>query len=231
MSKWIRLVLCAGLGLLATSVAAQGPTILNIDGFLYESNNAAGVVGFPPSDPGDVLAGVGLVTGIDPPLSWSATDYRYSWVLGSLISTGAYDMGGGELLIVYAGGTLEIVAQAYAAPGYTVPDYGTEPPNATAPATFADGNPYLLGVFTSFYMFYNATTHTGHYEGLLNFTLGSNLGELVNPFGYTLAGTVDPFGAITIPTGYDLEAVGHVDFDSTIPVRDSTWGGVKNLYR
>ncbi|MHB8078026.1 MAG: hypothetical protein ACYDIE_02050 [Candidatus Krumholzibacteriia bacterium] len=231
MSKWMRLVLCAGLVLLASSALAEGLTILNFDGFLYESDNAAGVVGFPPSDPGDVLAGVGLIAGIDPPLSWSTTDYLYSWAIEGLVSTGAYDMGGGESLIVYNGGTLEIVAQAYAGPGYTVPDYGVEPPNSTAPATFIDGNPYLHGVFTSFYMVYNTTTHTGHYEGTLNFTLGSNLGELVNPYGYTLAGTVDPVGAITIPTGYDLEAVGHVDFDSTIPVSNSTWGDVKNLYR
>jgi hypothetical protein len=228
MRSLLMMLICAGLGLLASGAAAQGLTILNIDGFLYENDVAKS---FPPSNPGDVLAGVGLVNGMDPPLSWSTADFQYTWALQGLISTGAYDLGGGQLVIAYTGGTLDVVAQAYAGPGYTAPDYGVYPPNATAPATFTDGSVYLHGVFTNFMMFYDATTHTGHYEGQLNFTLGSSLGELANPSGYTFAGTVDRTGAITIPSGYDLEAVGHVDFDSTIPTQADSWGGVKNLYR
>lgn len=231
MRYLLMLLICVGAGVLATNAGAQGLTILNIDGFLYESDNSVGATGFPPSDPGDVLAGVGLITGMDPPLSWSTADFEYTWLLGGLVSTGAYDLGGGEMVIAYTGGTLDVIAQAYAGPGYTSPDYGIEPPNATSPATFGDGSVYLHGVFTNFMMFFNTTTHSGHYEGQLNFTLGSSLGELANPNGYTFAGTVDRTAALTIPTGYDLEAVGHVDFDSTIPVQDSTWGGVKNLYR
>lgn len=231
MRYLLLLGLCAGIGLAAGGASAQGLTILNYDGFLYESVNAPGVPGFLPSDPGDVLAGVGLISSVDPPLSWSTTDYQYSWVLGGLVSTGQFDLGGGQYIITYTGGTLDIYAQAYAGGGYTTPDYGSDPPNATAPSTFSDGNLYLHGEFTSFMVIYDSVLHTGSYEGTLNFMLGSNLGELENPEGYTFAGLVDPTGAITIPTGYDLEAVGHVNFDPTVPVEESTWGGVKNLYR
>lgn len=231
MKKLLMLAFCAGLGLVAATASAQGLTILDYDGFLYESDNTPGVDGFPPSDPGDVLAGVGLINSIDPPLSWSTADYQYSWVLGGLVSTGAFDLGGGQYIITYTGGTLDIYAQAYSGGGYSSPEYGVDPPNATAPSTFLDGNLYLHGEFTSFTMLFDTTLHTGSYEGTLNFVLGSNLGELENPEGYTFAGVVDRTGAITIPTGYDLESVGHVNFDPTVPTEDSSWGGVKNLYR
>jgi len=232
MKKLLLLLMILGVAALPPSLAhARALTILDFEGFVYESDNTPGAVGFPPSNPGDVLAGCGLITGMSAPLTWSTDDYQYTWVLSDLVSIGEYDLGNGVILIDYAGGALDIYADAFAGPGYTAPVHGIEPPNATAPSTFADGNLYLHGVFSSFTMFYFPSLSTGQYEGMLTFQLGSNLGELENPAGYTFAGTVDPSGAITIPTGYDLEAVGHIDFDPAIPTEPSTWGEVKNLYR
>jgi hypothetical protein len=216
--------------LIAGTVQAQSVTMLQATGFLYESDNAAGVVGFPPSDPGEVLTGCGYIVGIGPDIDWDPATHELTWVFSGLISNGALDIGGGYLMTIYAGGTIEIWADAYAAPGRSVPDYGVEPPNATSPATFADGELYLLGEFTSFYITYNASLHSGNFEGHILFTGGSQLNtDHADPVGYTVAGTVDPHSA-PVPEGYDLEAVGEITFDPALRTEKSTWGQVKSLY-
>jgi hypothetical protein len=138
---------------------------------------------------------------------------------------------GGILYIEYSGGFMDIVADAYDDAAFTTGMYGVDPPNGTAPSTFWDGQVYLHGEITSFYMTYSTALHTGSYEGVLNWTGGTQLGSLYyGANGYTIAGTVDPFGAL-VPEGYDLEQVGHITFDPVIPVTETTWGDVKNLYR
>jgi hypothetical protein len=90
---------------------------------------------------------------------------------------------------------------------------------------------YLVGEFSNFYMTYHPALNAGSYEGFIQWTGGSQLNEMYpDPEGYTIAGTVDPFGA-PVPQGYDLEAVGNISFDPAIPVETNTWGQVKTLYR
>ncbi|MDO9695634.1 MAG: hypothetical protein Q7W56_13010 [Candidatus Latescibacteria bacterium] len=217
---------------IAGSAAAQSD-VMDTIGYLFESNNDPSVVGFPPSDAGDVLAGVGFVDNISAPLTWSTADYEYTWVIGDLVSGGAADLGNGSFRIYYTGGTIDIYAQAFLSGGYSIPDYGVAPPDPLALATFSDGDVYLHGVFTNFSLTYNPTTGIGSYVGTLTFELGTHfteLGqELQNPNGLTLAGTV--LNDATIPEGYDMETDGHIYYDGTIPTESKSWGEVKNLYR
>ncbi len=188
-------------------------------------------MGFPPSNPGDVLVGVGFVEGVGPELDWDPTQIELTWLIYDLVSTGEMDIGGGLLFIGYVGGILDIVADPFAGPGHTAPEYGFDPPNATSPGTFWDGEVYLHGEFINFIMTYDPNQNAGHFEGDVIFTGGTELDELAqNPEGYTVAGTVDSFGA-PVPDGYDLEAIGHITFDPNIPTQGNTWGQVKNLYR
>jgi len=206
-------------------------TMLDFTGFLYESDNDPAVVGFPPSDISDILCGVGHIENIGPELDWDPGVVQLTFVISDLISTGQVETPTGMFYILYQGGTLDIVADAYAGGGYTDPDYGFDPPNATSPSTFWDGEIYLHGEFYQFYMTYHPTLHAGSFEGYLDWTGGTQLDMLYpDPEGYTVAGTVDPLGA-PVPEGYDLEAVGHISFDPAIPVENNTWGQVKNLYR
>jgi hypothetical protein len=228
MKKLILFGVCI---VLAGTAMAQNTTMLNFTGFLYESDNSPGVQGFPPSDPGDILSGVGYIESVGPELNWDLGVNQITWYMTDLISTGPIDLGNGMFYVVYTAGTLDIVADAYNDPGFTDADYGIEPPNATAPSTFTDGEVYLHGEFYNFYMTYHPTLHVGSYEGYVIWTGGTQLNDLIpDPQGYTIAGTVDPY-AIPVPDGYDLESVGQVIFDPIIPTEDSTWGQVKNLYR
>jgi hypothetical protein len=232
MKKIIILGLIA-FGLAVTSgiaLAQDTETILNFTGFMYESDNTPGAVGYPPSNPGDILAAVGFIEDMSQPLEWSPDEYQYTIYMDDLVSAGEVDIGGGTFYITYDGGFVDIVAQRYDDPGYTMPDYGIEPPNATAPSTFTDGEIYLHGYFYMFYMLYYPSLHVGNFEGLINWTLHPDLGELFNPEGNVFAGTVDPLMA-PVPDGYDFEMDGHVTFDPTIPNELKSWGGVKNLYR
>jgi len=217
--------------LVAAAANAQTYTMLDVTGFLYESDNSAGIVGFPQSDPGDVLAGAGFVENLGAELDWNPDLVQLSWVMGDLTSLGQSDLGNGLLFITYNGGTLDIVADTYGAPGYTSPQYGVEPPNATAPATFADGEVYLHGEFYSFLMVYDTMKKSGFFEGHLFFVGGSQLSSTAGSAeAYTVAGTVGPEHA-PVPGGYDLESVGHITFDVELEPEEHTWGQVKALYR
>jgi len=226
-----RTIVTAGVLALSTALAAgafaQSNTMLSFTGFMYESINQAGVQGFPPSNPGDQLALVGFIESVGPELDWDPSQVQLTIYLSGLISNGTLDFGTGMFYIVYGGGAIDIVADPHL--GGTVPVYGADPPNATAPATFTDGDLYLHGEFTSFYMTYHPTLHVGSFEGYVVWTGGSQLAALYSQ-GYTVAGTVDPFGA-PVPTGYDLEADGHISFDPAIRIEDNTWGRLKSLYR
>ena len=224
------IMLCSLVLVLAAPALAQEQTILDFTGFMYESDNTAGEVGFPPSNPGDVLAAAGFIENMSAPLLWSPEEFQYTIVISDLVSLGETDFGGGMFYIAYSGGTVDIWAQRYDDPGYTAPEYGIEPPNATAPGTFGDGAAYLHGEFLSFYMIYYPALHVGNFEGLINWTIHPDIGELFDTEGNIFSGTVDPISA-PVPDGYDLEMDGHVTYNPTIPVEQGTWGQVKHLYR
>ena len=218
----------------AVTVQAQTFEVIDVIGYMYESDNDPGVAGFPPSNPGDVLAGVGFVDNFGYTPVWDPTMFEYTWAVDGLVSTGEVDLGNGLVRIFYTGGTIDIIAQNTSDIGYTMPFYGVNPPDAGANATFTDGNIYLTGTFTQFVMTYDTTNHSGNYQGAIQFELGPTFGaeeELLYPDGMTIAGAVGSGADSTIPDGYDMEVDGHVYHDPTIPNEDRTMSQVKNLYR
>ena len=235
MRKMLTLVFLLALVATAGVTYAQTYSVINIIGYMYESDNDPAVVGFPPSDPGDVLAALGFVDNISEPLTWSTTDYEYTFVFSDLVSGGMIDLGDGQFRVNYTGGTGDIIAQAYADAGYTVPFYGIDPPDPAAIASFTDGEVYLHGTFTGFTLTYDTTNHSGSFQGTIQFELGTHFTELgqmlANPDGLTIAGVIGTQADPNIPQGYDLEVDGSIYYDPTIPNEDLSWGSVKNLYR
>lgn len=218
-----------------TATAQDEYTVLDIIGFLYESDNSPGVIGFEESNSGDVLAGFGFVDNTSDPLEWSPDDYCYTWYMSNLVSTGAVNVGGNIDQIVYTGGTIDIVADAYNNPGYSDPIFGTDPPQGQFLETFTDGQVMLHGIFENFAVTYDNILGIGNYQGMITFELGAwyqNQGyELENPNGFTIAGLVNIDNDSTVPSGFDLSTDGHVYYMSTIPNNDISWGAIKNLFR
>lgn len=205
---------------LAASASAQNEQILYLSGHAWEDDGPGG--SFPPSNVGDVLNVVGILNDIEAPLVWDTANYSYTLHVRQLVSLGE-SVFGTTRVSSYSGGLFTIYVDWLPSNH----DYGTNPPNATAPATFTDGiSTYLDGYFTAFTMTFNTTTQAGSFNGQLAFTGGDVYPLLTATTGWTFGADV----ANVSPTGYDLQMNGDV-YLQVVSVEPQSWGGVKNLYR
>jgi hypothetical protein len=194
-----------------------GTVILNNFGYVYETG------GFPASAAGDVLTGLGVVTSASPAISCDVGVNELTWVMKDLVSDGYISPDGGRTIIVsYTGGTIGLNCDLQ-----NDHDWGVSPPNATAPSTFDDGSQLLIGSFTQFVMIYDTVLQYGAFQGLVNFTSGTELVNLPSPNGLIFAGTIGPAIDPNIPGGYSLEAVGQIIAPALCTVRGNarTTGG------
>jgi hypothetical protein len=113
--------------------------------------------------------------------------------------------------------------------------YGTNPPNATAPSSFSDGNEVLGGTMTSFSLTYDTDASDGFTDGswtaMVNLDEGSQL-NYVPPqqrSGWTMTGQLGYPNAV--PQGYANQTSGECRIPDTTPTTVKSWGNIKNLYR
>jgi len=205
-------------------VAHADVALIDYLGFSWETG------GFPPSDMGDVMNVVGVVDAIDPIFGitlGSGTEVTFH--ISGLVSNGGI-LSSGVLTVSYSNGDFDLYED-------TTPDhdYGTNPPNGTAPSTFVDGSLLLGGHFSSFFLYLDTSTGAGVYEGYLTFDAGSGLGTInqLQVPGYTFGGAFNTtaVGGNNIPTGYDLQIDGTLQVGPWIAVQQKSWTGIKNLYR
>ena len=210
--------------LLVAGGAQADSALIDYLGYSYETG------GMLPSNPGDALTILGLVDNLDPRFGVNLLTNEVTLVASGLISSGQVDIGGGYLSIAYTGGTLNL----YNDPSMDH-DYGTNPPNGTAPSTFSNGTLFLGGTFDNFFLYFDTSTGTGGYEGYLSFTAGSGLAALsqINSPGYTFGGVLNSTAApgINIPTGYDLQVDGVLEVGPFVGVQPMSWGAVKEMFR
>jgi hypothetical protein len=214
-------VLVTGLVVLGAT-GAFGQTIINYNGNSWETG------GFPSSSVGDEFEAVGDVTDVAPPLTWDTALYQYTWYAWDLISLGETVVGT-EYEVLYTGGQYQIYVDDFEPIG-TNRDYGTNPPNATAPATFVDATNdpnYLHGNFTYFKVTYDTGSNTGNWEGTLFFDSGTFVNNVGTQDGYTFAAALGPPFP---PAGYDLEGGGDI-FLTPNSTEPTTWGAIKGLYQ
>ncbi len=194
-----------------------GTVILNKFGYMYETG------GFPVSEAGDELIGLGVVTSTDLPISCAIDVSELTWVIKDLVSEGSISADGGNTIYIsYTGGTIGLNCDPQ-----SDHSWGVSPPNETAPSTFENGSQLLIGSFTQFVMFYDTVGQSGAFWGLVNFTSGAELVNLPSPNGFIFAGTVGPALDPNIPYGYSLEAIGQIVAPALCTVRGNvrTTGG------
>jgi hypothetical protein len=203
-------------------VAHADVAIIDYQGYSWETG------GFPASNPGDVMNIVGVVDQIDPLFNISLAGTEVTFYVTGLVSQGQV-VNGDVISVSYSGGTIEL----WDDPSKDH-DYGSNPPNASAPPSFVNGTLFLGGTFDNFFLYYDTASGAGAFEGQVSFTSGSGLPALtlMPAPGYTFGGALSPVAVgPNIPQGYDLQIDGTLQIDCCIGVEQKSWSGIKNLYR
>lgn len=204
------------------TTAAQAQTALvDYVGFGYEVGPLTQDIN--TSDPGDELVVLTTVSTIDPVFG-VAPGAEVTIVLSGLISTGSIDIGG-TTVIGYILGTLSM----YEDPSNDA-DWGTNPPNGTAPSSFTNGDLLFQGAFTNFTLFITGDG-IGAFEGSLDATGGSALANVCADCAYSFAGVFTTAAGAQIPDGYAVQVDGTLEVDSSVDNQTTSFGAVKGLYR
>jgi len=243
--RLLRLALTAALFVVAVpvSVFAQTGTVIDWgpDSYAWESNyNGTTHL----SGPGSVLSAVGVINSFAGPLSaidpnGPTTEYTYR-ISGFTTALGTTVTAGPTLSVyktVYTGGTFDVWQGSPRDAAF-----GTNPPNGTVPATFANGSLFLRGTVPTLTVTVTRANATGAYvngnadsgdppNGL--WTFGSAL-PLVsaggNPCPFRLTGGWD-MRPQDVLTGYVAQFDGKIDLNCPTATTPSTWGKIKSSYR
>jgi hypothetical protein len=193
----IATVLAAILVFLTPVLSLAGSVIMNDNGFLYVSG------GFPIGSSGDQLAAVGFVSSTVPQLNVDLSQNELTWSLSGLVLADQFTYGT-TVYTNYSGGIIKLSLDPM-----MNGDYGTDPPNATSPGTFEDGEQFLIGTIVMTRMTYNTAKQNGVLQALVNFTNGTALPDLPQPNGNIVEFTFGPNDP-NIPNGYVLQAIGKI---------------------
>jgi hypothetical protein len=221
-----RLILAVALLLALPLSAARAQSLLfDYLGFDYENPNPD-VTMF--GEPGSGYVGLGLVPSLFAPLSPDTAANEYTYVITGLISSTRSTFGD-YFIVDYGTGTLSIYEDSKSTG--TPADFGSNPPNPQAPSTFNDGTLFLQGTLSGFQFVYNTKSKSGSYEGVLDFTSGSQFGNLApgQEKGWTFSGASG--NALNIPPGYAHQVDGQAFVNAPLIVHRASWGAIKNVYR
>jgi len=194
MSRFV----AVALALLVAPLGSALATTLDYVGYAFETG------GFPPSAPGDELRIPVTVDRAAEELGIQfASEELTGWISG-LVSNGPQPGDDGVTVITYSAGRIEFFRDPS-----RDHDYGVDPPNATVPSTFTNGELCLGGEISDFVVFFDASTNSGAYQGNVVFDTGSCLETLhaIRAEGFTFGGILTP-AAATVPTGYSMQVDG-----------------------
>lgn len=217
----------ATIAALAMPAGAQADQFLaDFIGFDYEDpNNAPGF-----GNVGDGYNSVGFVQSVNPALltaDFVNNEYTYRFYNLSATST---ESAAPYLFVFYSPGDFDIYedSRTLGTPG----TYGTNPPNATSPSTFADGTNIVGGTVTNFVLVLDLSSGTGSFNGDIAFNRGTQSGSIppAQLNGWTFAGLTKGGGTGT-PAGYEHQVDGEIRVPDATPSRTTSWGQVKSTYR
>jgi len=225
MSRLATLLLLAACALAAPNPARAQSLLFDYLGFDYESPNLLpGEFG----EDGSGYVGLGTVPFLFAPLTGNTALNEYTFVLQGLTATG-YMTVGNYRIISYTPGVITIYEDPKA--GGTTGDFGSNPPNATAPGTFADGTAILVGTLTDFRFVVDTNNGTGSFEAVFNVTGGTQLANfpLNQRTGWTFSGSSG--NALNIPEGYEHQIDGQTFLNAPSKTHRTTWGRLKAGFR
>jgi hypothetical protein len=227
MKKTAIALLVGALALGGVSAPSAAAPFLLVDyvGYDYESPNP------DPTQFGEVGSGyvsLGECPVLYAPLVFNLAQNQYTYHISGLISVNRQVIAP-FIIVDYSAGTLSVYEDDINTG--TAFDYGTNPPNATAPPTFVDGTLFLTGPVTNFRFVFNTVDGSGSFDANFAVTGGSQLGNIPvsDRNGFTFAGATS--NALNIPEGYAHQIDGQVFLEQVVPTQDSSWGRLKANYR
>ena len=197
---------------------AQEPGI-DYMGYAWETG------GFPDSIAGDDFIMTGVANAADDIFMVDFGAVELTFHMYGLVSNGSVDIGGGNTMVTYSGGFLDIYEDSSKNAAY-----GENPTNLTSPSTFMDGDLFFSGSFNNFTLFVTSLGG-GSYEGTLDGIGGSVIDGACSGCSYTWGGAFLTSAGATLPTGYDLLMDGVFEIEAAVLTQDSTWDAVKALYK
>ena len=219
--------LVAALACTAAIPAAHSQTLLfDYVGFDYEYPVVvAGTFG----GVGNGYVGLGEVPVLEAPLVSDQANYQYTYALSGTTAQSRL-VAGTFVVITYATPCSLTIYEDSRNTG-TAFDYGVNPPNGTAPPSFIDGTPILVGEITDFRYILNTATGSGSYDAHFKAVGGTQLGNIPvgQRTGWTFAGVTG--NTITIPKGYAHQVDGQTFLNKPTPARPASWGQIKRQYR
>ncbi len=135
-----------------------------VDGLAWETG------GIATSEPGDRLELVGTMTYADGFWGVDLVTNELTVRLTDLVVESQSNQGGWRY-VVYSQGRIEM----WLDPSRDN-DYGVDPPNATSPSSFANGEVFLAGEIHAFTVGYFTATQMGSLFGIVMFSSGSAIG-------------------------------------------------------
>lgn len=228
MRKTWLLLLAALVALAAPAAAQTRDDLLDFTGFDYEDTSSPGLQFLAGA--GASYGAVGFVTQMNPlvPTNTGANEYTFN-LSNAIVNTS--DFADGFLLVYFnPGARFRVYEDPFL--GGTPALYGTNPPNATAPASFIDGTLLLGAAIETFVLTYDYNALQGTLDATATLDEGSALGSIppARRAGWLLSGTAGAPNA-TIPAGYEHQISGKVQIPYATSATTKSWGSIKALYR
>jgi hypothetical protein len=207
--------------------AAEAQTqIVYYVGYDYESPNPNPLT---LGEPGSVYNSLGATPDLFAPLVADTANNNYTYYMTGLTPTLVQNFGSFVVINYAPGGVFQVWedSKVSGTPG----DFGTGPPNATAPSTFTDGTLFLQGSVDNMQIVFNTATGSGSFDATFTVTGGSQYANVPanQRAGWTFAGTTA--NELHRPSGYDHQVVGQVFLYAPVPARASSWGALKARYQ
>ena len=218
---------------LLTTLVTQTSTaweMMQLEG--YFQNSAV-----PPTNPNPTvvgLAGRGLVTALEYPLTGDFNANEYTWSLSGVLPVSN----------LVSGTSTQTIYDVSSVPAslviYEDPTQDARPTFYNCPADLAGNDPryvngavYLKGRLTSFLSVYDLSSGTGFFSGFVLWDSGTHFVELerVHNSYWSFGGTTtSQFACIPSGDGYDQAMKGRF-FLLTLGAKSSTWGQLRRMYR
>ena len=206
-------VVVAFTAILTLPAAAQ-VRVIDYIGYGWETGLSAG----------DEFHFLGLSDFVDPIFGVDLGTEELTLHVTGLVVLSSIPVGGGTTMISYSTGTMEIYQDAA-----QDSDWGINPPNASAPGSFVNGDLFFAGELIDLVMFRHADG-TGYFTGNLNGTGGSMIAGSCSNCVYSWGGTFSSGSGAQLIEGYSMQVDGVLEVDEAVSTDSAAWGSVKALY-